>query len=155
MCRWADTVLLVNQTNAFRVFSPATIRIPRASYLFWHEWLIDWLIDLSSLNKKEQSSHTLLSLKTSKDSDQTYAYSVDAFFFLLFFYNCIVSLRFFPWEIVVAFPGESLLRQSRATQRSVHAGCFSVYVIRRTLTWTTGSVTCAQMLVRAVAHGGI
>ena len=41
---------------------------------------------------------------------------------LLLFYNCVVSMGFLPWEIRVAFPGESLLRQSRATQPSVHAG---------------------------------
>ena len=29
----------------------------------------------------------------------------------------------------VAFPGESQLRQSRATQPGVHAGCFSVSMI--------------------------
>ena len=38
-------------------------------------------------------------------------------------YNCIVLLEFLQWEIRVAFPGESQLRQSLATQPSVHAGC--------------------------------
>ena len=42
--------------------------------------------------------------------------------FFLFFYYCIVLLEFLPWEIRVAFPGESQLRQSRATQPTVHAG---------------------------------
>ena len=32
-----------------------------------------------------------------------------------FFYKCIVELESLPWEIRVAFPGESQLRQSRAT----------------------------------------
>ena len=31
--------------------------------------------------------------------------------------------------------------------RTVYAGCFSVSIIRWTLTWTTGSLTCAQMCV--------
>ena len=53
------------------------------------------------------------------------------------------------------FPQQSKLRQSRATQPKVHAGCFSVPVIHRTLTWTTGSLTYAQMLMHAVAHGGV
>ena len=44
-----------------------------------------------------------------------------------------------------AFFGESQMRQSRATQPRVHAGCFSVSIIHRTLTWTTGSLTCAQL----------
>ena len=62
-----------------------------------------------------------------------------------FLNNCIVPMGFLPWEIRVAFPGESQLRQGRVTQLTVHAGCFSVSIIYRTLTWTTGSLTCAQM----------
>ena len=54
------------------------------------------------------------------------------------FHNCIVPFGFFPRGIRVAFPGESQLRQSRAAQPRVHAGCFSVSIIHRTLTWTTG-----------------
>ena len=51
--------------------------------------------------------------------------------------------------------GESQLRQSRATQCTVHAGCFIVSIIHRTVTWTTGSLTCTQMLIHATAHGGV
>ena len=47
-------------------------------------------------------------------------------------------------------PRENQLRQSRVTQPTVHAGCFRVH---RTLTWTTGSLTCAQMLMHPIAHG--
>ena len=67
------------------------------------------------------------------------------YFFFLTFHNYIVSMGFLPWEIRVAFPGESRLRQSRATQPTVHVGYFSVSIIHRTLTWTTGSLTCTQM----------
>ena len=70
-------------------------------------------------------------------------------------YNCIVRLGFLPWEIRVAFPGESQLRHSRATQPTVHAGCLSVSINHQTLTWTTGFLTCAHMLMHAVAHGGV
>ena len=49
------------------------------------------------------------------------------------FYNCIVPLGFLPRKIRVAFSRESHLRQSRATQSMVHAGCFSVSIIHRTL----------------------
>ena len=66
-----------------------------------------------------------------------------------------VPIGFLPREIWVAFPGESQLRQSRATQPTVHAGSFSVSIIQRTLTWTTGSLTCAQILMHAIAHGGV
>ena len=37
----------------------------------------------------------------------------------------------------------------------VHAGCYSVSIIHRTLAGTTGSLTCAQMLMYATAHGGV
>ena len=36
----------------------------------------------------------------------------------------------------------------------VRAGYVRVAIIHRTLTWTTGSLTCAQMLMRVIAHGG-
>ena len=55
----------------------------------------------------------------------------------------------------IAFPGENQLRQSHATQPTVHAGWFNVSIIHRTLTWTAGSVTCARMLMHAIAHGGV
>ena len=55
----------------------------------------------------------------------------------------------------VAFSGESQLQQSHATHPTVHAGCFSVSKIHQTLTWTTGSLMCAQMLMHAVAQGGV
>ena len=41
-------------------------------------------------------------------------------------------MGFLPLEIQVAFPGESQLLQSRATQPKVHAGCFSVSIINPT-----------------------
>ena len=42
-------------------------------------------------------------------------------------------------------PCESQLQQRHTTQPTVHAGCFSVSIIHQTLTWTMGSLTCAQM----------
>ena len=77
------------------------------------------------------------------------------YYTFLFSNNCIVPGGFLPSKIRVAFPGESQLRQSRATQVTVHGGCFSVSIIHPTLTWTTGSLTCAQMLMLAIAHGGV
>ena len=67
--------------------------------------------------------------------------------------NCIVPLGFLPLEIRVAFSEESQLRQIRATKAMVHTGCFSVSIIHRTLTRTTGSSTCAQLLMHAIVHG--
>ena len=38
---------------------------------------------------------------------------------------------------------------------TVHAGYFSVSIIHQTLTWTTGSLMCAQILMHANAHRGV
>ena len=68
-------------------------------------------------------------------------------------HNCIVPMEFLPWENRVAFPEESQLRQCRATQSTARVGYFRASIIHRTQTWTTGSLTCAQMLMHAIAHG--
>ena len=78
-------------------------------------------------------------------------FSFDYFFCLLFLFTS----WFFPWEIRVAFPKESQLQQSHVTQPAVHDECFSVSIIHWNLAWTTGSLTCVQMLMHAVAHGGL
>ena len=62
-------------------------------------------------------------------------------------------MGFLPWDIQVAFPGESQQRQSRATQLRVHVECFSVSIIHRTLPWTTGSLTSAQMRLHTGVYG--
>ena len=64
-------------------------------------------------------------------------------------------MGFLSWEIWVAFPRESQLQQSHATQPMGHARCFSVSIIHQTLTWTTGSLTCTQMLMHVIAHVGV
>ena len=53
------------------------------------------------------------------------------------------------------FLWESQLQQSCAIQPTEHAGCLSVSINHWTLTWTTGSITCAQMLMHANAHRGV
>ena len=69
-------------------------------------------------------------------------------------FTTVLSHCDFPWDIQVAFPGECQLRESHATQPTVHAGCFSVSIIPRSLTWTTGSLTTAQMLKRPICTRG-
>ena len=64
-------------------------------------------------------------------------------------------MGFLPWEIRVALSGENQLRQSRATQPKVHAGCLNDSIIHQTLTLATGAFTCAQILMHAIAHGGV
>ena len=57
-------------------------------------------------------------------------------------------------EIGLCSPGKaSCDRVALPNLRTVHAGCLSVSIIHRTLTWTTGSLTCTQMLMHAIAHG--
>ena len=62
------------------------------------------------------------------------------------------------WDFYRKF---SLLSQRKAscdshsTRPTVYAGCFSVSIIHWPLTWTTGSLTCTQMLMHAVAQRGV
>ena len=44
--------------------------------------------------------------------------------FLLLLFITIVQMEFLSWEIRIAFPEESQLRQSRATKPTVHTGYF-------------------------------
>ena len=55
------------------------------------------------------------------------------YYYYYYYYNSIVPMGFLPWEIWVAFPGGK-----PATTES-HAGCFSVFVIHRTLDMDCGS----------------
>ena len=97
-----------------------------------------------------------------KDNEVTII--ITLIFFLTFFsfkfckkmYNrIVVPVGFLPWEIPVAFPWENRLQHCRTTQPWVHAGYFSVSIIHHTLTWTTASLRCAQMLMHAIAHRGV
>ena len=87
-----------------------------------------------------------------------------------FFYNFIVPIGISPMGNagLLSSGKESQLRQSHrmhvhsdrvvlATQPTVHAGCISVSIIHRTLTrtWMTGSLTYAQLIMHAIAHGGV
>ena len=53
---------------------------------------------------------------------------------------------FFHGKFWSISPGKASC-DSRATQPTVRAGCFCVSIIHRTLTCTTGSLTCTQLLV--------
>ena len=57
-------------------------------------------------------------------------------------YFYFVQMGFLLWQMRVSCSEKSQLQQGRATQPTVHAGCSSVSIIHRTLTWTTGSFTC-------------
>ena len=66
---------------------------------------------------------------------------------LVFFHNCIIPLGFLLLSL-----GKASC-DSPTAQPTVHAGCFSVSIIHQTLTRTTGSLTCTQMLMYAVDTG--
>ena len=57
-------------------------------------------------------------------------------------------------KIRLLFRGESQQRQSCATQPIAQSGCFSSFITHRTLTWTTGSLTCTQVVMHVIAKGG-
>ena len=56
---------------------------------------------------------------------------ITSILFIYLFYDCIVPLGFLSWDIRIAFPRESRLRQSHATQPTVLSGCFSASIIHR------------------------
>ena len=67
-------------------------------------------------------------------------------------------MGFVPWEIRVAFLGESQLRQSRATEPTVHAGCFGVSIINPNsdMDYKIMNVrTDVLMLTYTIAHGNV
>ena len=57
------------------------------------------------------------------------------------------------WKFGLLSPGKASC-DSLATQPTVHAECFSVSIIHRTLAWTTGSLLGSQMLMHAAATWG-
>ena len=77
------------------------------------------------------------------------------FLFLVAFLQLYCPSRIPPIGNFVCLPrGKPTATESHVTQSTVHAGCFSVSTIHRTLTWNTGSLTCAHMQMHAIAHGG-
>ena len=72
-----------------------------------------------------------------------------------FFFTTVLShLDFSHGKFGFPFPGKSQLRRSRGIQPTVHAVCFRVSIIHRTLTWTTGPLTCAHMLKHVIEYEG-
>ena len=77
------------------------------------------------------------------------------------FMNCTLSastfkkkshLRFLPWETRVSLPGESQLRQSRATQPTVYAGLFVFHNPPDSDVLECGGVRANVILLHAYAH---
>ena len=76
------------------------------------------------------------------------------FFLLLLFISVLSQWDFSYGKFGLLSLGKASC-DSRATQPTVHAGCFSISIIHGTLTWITGSLMCAQMLMHVIAHGGV
>ena len=65
--------------------------------------------------------------------------------FMLFILQLYCPIGIYPMGNLGCFSrGKSAGTESRF-QPTVHAGCFSFSIIHRTLTWTAGPLTCAQM----------
>ena len=77
-------------------------------------------------------------------------------FFWVFFFTIVLShWNFSHGKFGFLSQEKASFRKSRTTHPTVHAECFSVSMIYQTLTWTTGSLTCAQTLMHAIAHGDV
>ena len=71
-------------------------------------------------------------------------------------FTTVMSQRnFFHGKFRSLCPGKASYNRAALPNLPVHAGCFSISIIHRTLTLTTGFLTCAQMLMHAFAHGGV
>ena len=68
--------------------------------------------------------------------------------FIIFCIHFVVPMGIVPMGSACHFPlGKPAATESRYPTLSnykVHAECLSVFIIHRTLTWTTGSLTCAR-----------
>ena len=71
-----------------------------------------------------------------------------------FFTTALSQWDFSHGKFGLPSPGKASCN-SHATHPTMHAECFSVFIVHQTLTWSTGSLTCAQMKMHVIAHGGV
>ena len=75
--------------------------------------------------------------------------------FFFFFFRTVLSQWDFSYgKLGLPFPGKPAATESCYPTYGAYLE-FSVSIIHRTLTSTTGSLTCAQMSMHAIAHGGL
>ena len=80
-------------------------------------------------------------------------------YFLLFFFFCLLFTTVMSqWDFSngkfrLPSPGKSSCNRVALPNLECVLGVFSVSIAHRTLTWTIGSLSCAQMLMHAIAHG--
>ena len=78
-----------------------------------------------------------------------------ASFLLLLFTTVLSQWEFSHGKFGLLSPGKASCDRVALPNLLCMLGVFSVSVIHQTLTWTTGSLTCAQMLMHAIAHRGV
>ena len=103
----------------------------------------------SAIHHPQSSRHRGTTDKLQKQTHALFSRCNCRSFFFFFFFKAIRYCYYYGSSVVLSHwdfshgkfrsfsLGESQLRQSYATQPTVRAGCFSVSIIHRTLTWTT------------------
>ena len=80
-------------------------------------------------------------------------------FLLLFFFN-VKTTVLSHWDFLhekfgLLSPGKANCDRSALPNRRCMPDVFNVSTIRRTLIWTKGSLSCAQILMHVIAHRGV
>ena len=91
-------------------------------------------------------------------SDQMLHFGFFAFVFVCFF-TLLFTIVLFQWDISqgkfgLPSPWKASCDRVALPNLGYMLVGFSVSIIHRTLTWTTGYLTCVQMLMHAIVHGG-
>ena len=76
-------------------------------------------------------------------------------FYLLLFTTVLSQRDFSEGKFGLPSPGKASCTRVAPPNLGCMLGVFSVSIIHRTLTRTTGSLTCAQMLMHAITHEGV
>ena len=125
-----------------KIFSVILFQWSRDIYIWWWK-----LIHALSAHRADKNSFTV------KYVCKCLLFFFFFFFFLLFNLHHYCPVWMFSMGNLRCFPRKSQQWQSCATLPAVHVGCFGISIIHWTL-WATGSLSCAQMLMHALAHRG-
>ena len=80
----------------------------------------------------------------------------DSLFFSSFFTTVLSHCDFSHGKFGLPFPGKASGDTVALPNPRSLLGVFqTISITHRTLTWTTGPLTCAQMLMQAIAHRGL
>ena len=105
------------------------------------------------IKKKRREKWRFWSPEAENPSRRKGAYSSSIRFIYLFIYlTTLFPIWISPMGNLGCFPWEKPAVTESHSPTTVHARCFSVSVIRQSPTRKTGSSTCTQMLMHAIAH---